>query len=119
MSTLRSIPGYILDPFSLRVVSKIDLLAQSMFPPYFDNQSIPSITSNPWDSKIIRSRGKTWLPMVKVIRSHHRLAIYSAPGELTNKGVLRATVGNLNLSTNPLEIYECDAPVSKKNESGK
>ena len=52
--------------------------------------------------------------MVKGIRSHHRLAIYSAPGELTNKGVLRAKVGNLNLSTKPLEMYECDAPVSNK-----
>ena len=52
--------------------------------------------------------------MVKGIRSHHRLAIYSAPGELTSKGVLRAKVGNLNLSTNPLEMYEYDAPVSNK-----
>ena len=87
-------PIYILDPFTSEVVSRIDLLAQSMFPPYFDDQSIPSITSNPCDSNITRSEGKTWLPMVKGIRSHHRLAIYSAPGELTSKGVLRAKVGN-------------------------
>ena len=85
-----------------------------MLPPYFDIQSIPNITSNPCDSKIIRSDGKTWLPMVRGIWSHHRLAIYSAPSELTNKGVLRVWVGSLNLSTNPLDMYECDAPVSKR-----
>ena len=75
---------------------------------------MPNIISNPWDSKIIRSEGKTWLPMVRGNRSHHRLAIYSAPGELTNMGDLRAKVGNLNLSKNPLDMYECDAPVSKR-----
>ena len=90
-----------------------------MLRPYFDIQSMPNITSNPCDSKIIRSDGKTWLPMVKGIRSHHRLAIYSAPGELTNRGVLRAWVGSLNLSTNPLDMYECDAPVSKRTRAVK
>ena len=29
-------------------------------------------------------------------------------------GDLRAWVGNSYLSTNPLEMYECDAPVSKR-----
>ena len=29
-------------------------------------------------------------------------------------GDLRAKVGNLNLSTNPLDMYECDAPVSQR-----
>ena len=85
-----------------------------MLPPYFDIQSMPNITSNPCDSKIIRSDGKTWLPIVKGIWSHHRLAIHSAPGELTNRGVLRVWVGSLNLSTNPLYMYECDAPVSNR-----
>ena len=107
-------PGNILVLFPSGVVSRIDLLAQSIFPPYIDSQSMPSITSNPCDSRIIRSEGKTWLPMVKGNRSHHRLAIYSAPGELTNMGDLRAKVGSLNLSTNPLDMYECDAPVSKR-----
>ena len=89
-------PRHILDPFPSGVVRRIDLLAQSMFYPYFDSQSMPSIISNPCDSKIIRSEGKTCLPMVNGNRSHHRLAIYSAPGELTNMGDLRAKVGNLN-----------------------
>ena len=52
--------------------------------------------------------------MVRGNRSHHLLAIYPAPGELTNMGDLRAKVDNLNLSTNPLDMYECDAPVSKR-----
>ena len=52
--------------------------------------------------------------MVMGNQSHHRLAIHSAPGELTNMGDLRAKVGNLNLSTNPLDMYECDALVSKR-----
>ena len=39
---------------------------------------------------------------------------YSAPGELTSIGVLRTLVGRLYLSTNPLDMYECDAPVSKR-----
>ena len=107
-------PGYILDPSPFWVVSKIDLLAHSIFPSYFDNQSMPNITSNPFDSKIIRSDGKTWLPMVKGIWSHHRLAIYSAPGKVINMGDLRAWVDSLYLSTNPLDMYECDAPVSKR-----
>ena len=29
-------------------------------------------------------------------------------------GDLRAKVGNLNLSTNPFDMYECDAPISKR-----
>ena len=86
-----------------------------MLPPYFDIQSIPNITSNPCDSKIIRSDGKTCVPMVKGTWSHHRLAMYSVPGELTNGGVLRVWVGSLNLSKNPLDIYEC----IEKNKSGK
>ena len=64
--------------------------------------------------QIIRSDGKTCVPMVKGIWSHHQLAIYSALGELTKRGVLRVRVGSLNLSMNPLDMYECDAPVSKR-----
>ena len=52
--------------------------------------------------------------MVRGNRSHHQLTIYSAPGELTNMGDLRAKVGNLNLSINPLDMYECDALVPKR-----
>src|SRR3954469_24940526 len=54
------------------VVSKIVLLAHSMFPSYFDNPSMPNITSNPWDSNTIRSEGLEKMRIKDRVRSRRK-----------------------------------------------
>src|SRR3954464_144615 len=100
------------------VLSEIARCAQSMCPPCIDIQSIPRITSNPCDSNTTRCAMKLCAPILTVKSRHLALAIISPPGELTLIDPFRDSVGNLYLSTNALDINECDAPVSKSISSG-
>src|SRR3954466_1481975 len=65
------------------VVSVIVRLAQSRTPSYLVIQSIPKITSSPWESKIIRLTGNLFFPNSITRSRHPRLALISPPGELT------------------------------------
>src|SRR4051812_34872230 len=65
------------------VVSVTVRLAQSFTPSYLVIQSIPKITSNPWESRIIRLTGNLCFPNSITRSRHPRLTIISPPGELT------------------------------------
>src|SRR3954468_9642336 len=95
------------------VLSEIARCAQSMCPPCIDIQSIPRITSNPCDSNTTRCAMKLCAPILTVKSRHPALAIISPPGELTLIDSFIDSVGSLYLSTNALDMNECDAPVSK------
>src|SRR3954468_25060080 len=96
------------------VVSATVRLAQSSTPSYLDIQSIPKITSSPWESRIIRLTGNLCFPNSITRSRHPRLTIMSPPGELTFIGHLMFSVENPFLSTNAFDMKECDAPVSKR-----
>src|SRR4051812_80115 len=93
-------------------------IAQSMCPSCIDIQSMPSITSKPCDSNITICAIKLCAPILTVKSRHPALAIISPPGELTLIDPFRDSMGSLYLSTNALDMNECDAPVSKSISAG-
>src|SRR3954471_10891570 len=95
------------------VLSETARCAQSMCPPCINIQSMPNITSKPCDSNTTRCAMKLCAPILTVKSRHPALAIISPPGELTLIDPFRDSMGKLYLSTNALDINECDAPVSK------
>src|SRR3954469_14023651 len=100
------------------VVSVTVRLAQSSTPSYLVIQSMPKITSSPWESRIIRLTGNLCFPNSITRSRHPRLTIISPPGELTFIGHPMFSVGNTFLSTNAFDMNECDAPVSKRTSAG-
>src|SRR3954463_2884920 len=100
------------------VLSETACCAQSTGPPCIDIQSMPSITSKPCDSKTTRCAMKLSAPILTVKSRHPALAIISPPGELTLIDSFIDSVDNLYLSTNALDMNECDAPVSKSISAG-
>src|SRR3954470_23818557 len=100
------------------VLSETARCAQSMCPPCIVIQSMPSITSKPCDSNTTRCAMKLCAPILTVKSRHPALAIISPPGDLNLIDPFRDSVGNLYLSTNALDINECDAPVSKSISAG-
>src|SRR3954471_121055 len=104
--------------FFSRVVSATVRLAQSNTPSYLAIQSIPKITSSPWESRIIKLTGNLCFPNSITRSRHPRLTIISPPGELTLIGHPMFSVGNPFLSANALDMNECDAPVSKRTSAG-
>src|SRR4051812_47266008 len=100
------------------VLSDTARCAQSMCPPCIDIQSMPNITSRPCDSNTTRCAMKLCAPILTVKSRHPALAITSPLGELTLIDPFRDSMGNLYLSTNALDMNECDAPVSKSISAG-
>src|SRR3954468_20434424 len=94
------------------VVSETVWLAQSITPSYLAIQSIPNITSSPWESRIIRLTGNLCFPNSMTRSRHPRLTIISPPEELTFIGHPMFSDANPFLSTNAFDKNECDAPVS-------
>src|SRR4051812_30568101 len=93
------------------VVSATVRLAQSSTPSYLVIQSIPKITSNPWESRIIRLTGNLCFPNSTTRSRHPRLTIISPRGDLSFIGQPIFSVGNPFVSTNALDMNECDALV--------
>src|SRR4051812_41240319 len=100
------------------VVSATLRLAQSSTPSYLVIQSIPKITSSPWESRIIRLTGNLCFPNSITRSRHPRLTTMSPLGELTFIGHPMFSVANPFLSTNAFDMNECDAPVSKRTSAG-
>src|SRR5215216_6104366 len=100
------------------VLSETARCAQSMCPPCIDIQSIPRITSKPCDSNTTRCALKLCAPILTVKSRHPALAIISPPGELNLIDSFIDSVGNLYLSTNALDMNECNAPISKSISAG-
>src|SRR3954464_12441609 len=104
--------------FPSGVVSATVRLAQYSTPSYLAIQSIPNITSSPWESRIIRLTGNLCFPNSMTRSRHPRLTIISPPGELTFIGHPMFFDANPFLSTNSFDMNECDAPVSKRTSAG-
>src|SRR3954464_604179 len=100
------------------VVSATVRLAQSSTPSYLAIQSIPNITSSPWESRIIRLTGNLCFPNSITRSWHPRLTIISPPGERTFIGHPIFSDGNPFLSTNSFDMNESDAPVLKRTSAG-
>src|SRR3954468_24429972 len=104
--------------FLYGIASATVRLAQSSTPSYLAIQSIPKITSSPWESRIIRLTGNLCFPNSITGSRHPRLTIIPPPGELTFIGHPMFSVGNPFLSKNAFDMNECDAPVSKRTSAG-
>src|SRR4051812_16051211 len=100
------------------IVSVTVRLTQSSTPSYLVIQFIPKITSNSWESRIIKLTGNLCFPNSITRSRYPRLTIISPPGELTFTGHPIFLVGNPFLSTNALDMNECDAQVSKRTSAG-
>src|SRR3954468_17347628 len=100
------------------VVSETVWLAQSITPLYLVIQSIPRMTSKPWEFNIIKLTGNLYFPNSMTRSWHPEFTIISPPGELTFIGHPIVSTGSSFLSTNALDMNECDAPVSKSTHAG-
>jgi hypothetical protein len=79
---------------------------------------MPRITSKPCNSNTIKLVGKLYAPISRLRLQHPKAATNYPPGELIFIGVGMLSVGMLFLSTNTLDMNECDAPVSNRTIAG-
>ena len=91
---------------------------QLMMPLCLVNQSIPKITSTPWDGKTVKS-AKNTTPLKRILTwehlSWHRR---SDPRVRVTKGISRDAVGMPCFYTKPVAMNEWDAPESKSIAAG-
>jgi hypothetical protein len=94
------------------------LFAQLMMPLCLVHQSIPKITSIPWDGKTVKY-AKNTTPLKRILTwehlSWHRR---SDPGVWVTKGISRGVEGMPCFSTKLVAIKEWDAPESKSTVAG-
>jgi hypothetical protein len=82
------------------------------------NQSIPKITSIPWDGKTAKSATNT-TPLKRILTWEHlRWHRRSDPGVRVTKAIYRDAVGMPCFSTKPVAMNEWDAHESKSTASG-
>jgi hypothetical protein len=99
-------------------VRRIVLSAQLMMPLCLVNQSIPTITSIPWDGSTAKS-AKNTTPLKRILTWEHlRWHRRSDPGVRVTKGISKDAVGMSCFSTKLVAMNEWDAPESKSTAAG-
>jgi hypothetical protein len=94
------------------------LSAQLMTQLCLVNQSIPKITSIPWDGRTAKSTKNT-TPLKRILTWEHlRRHRRSDPGVQVTKGISRDAVGMPCFSTKLVAMNEWDAPESKSTAAG-
>jgi hypothetical protein len=89
------------------------LSAQTIFPQYLVNQSIPRITSIPWEFSTTRLVGNTTpLRLIGMLITPKWHGMWP-PGDLVIRDLFKATVGISWVYTKCEEMNEWEAPESK------